>query len=214
MWRFDPDALPEGRRLRLAARLTPEERARYARIRVAAARARSESVRGALRELLAQELGREPVLREGPQGKPELVGGELGFSVAHTEGLALIAIGRGLELGVDVERARELDPRELSPVLAPGELAAVAALPPGERARAALQRFVRKEALLKGLGTGLGGSIEPTSLLLPPPDEGWRGCEVPGRGRWWLRDLAVAPFLGALAVRGGDAPPAVRLVER
>lgn len=209
VWRFDPDGLLAAEQARLAARLGPAERERYARIRDAAARARSEAVRGMLRELLARELGREPGIREGPQGKPHLERGELRFSVAHTEGLALIALARGLELGVDVERARELVPRELSPVLAPAELDEVAALPAAERSRAALRRFVRKEALLKGLGTGLGGPVEPSALALPA-GEAWAPCELAGYGRWWLSDLPLAPFLAALAVQAPE-PPAVHV---
>ena len=217
LFAFDPDGLPPVARERLAAHLSPEERGRYAALRDPAARARAEATRGALRELLGRELGRSPgalVLGAGPQGKPRLEPGlGLAFNAAHTAGLAVLALLRGGEVGVDAERLPPgLDPEELSPALAPAEVLALLALDPPRRARAALQRFVRKEALLKALGTGLGGALDPATLPLPEPAPGWTACEVPGHGRVWLHDLDLGPaHVGAVALSGPDAGP--RLVR-
>lgn len=213
LFSFDPDALAPAARARLAARLSPQERARYAALRDPAARARAEATRGALRELLGRELGRAPgslTLLAGPQGKPRLdppLG--LAFNAAHTAGLALLALLRGGEVGVDAERVPPgLDPEELSPALAPAEVLAVLALDPPRRARAALQRFVRKEALLKALGTGLGGALDPAALPLPEPAPGWTACEVPGHDRVWLHDLDLGPsHVGAVALAGPPSSP-------
>lgn len=224
LFAFDPDGLSPAARARLAAHLSPEERARYAALRDPAARTRAEATRGALRELLGRELGLPPAdlaLSAGPLGKPRLDPARgLGFSDAHTAALALVALCRGGDVGVDAERVPPgLDPEELSPALTPAEVLAVLALDPPRRARAALQRFVRKEALLKALGTGLGGALDPATLPLPEPAPGWTACELPGHGRVWLHDLDLGPdHVGAVALAGagpeGPCPGVKRMLSR
>mgnify|MGYP001253633318 CR=1 FL=1 len=121
-----------------------------------------------------------------------------------------------------------LSPQELRPALSPQDALNPAELAPSAEPRparegpptpptvqpagpaaAALRAFVRKEALLKALGTGLGGPLEPTRLTLTPaPGDPWSAHDVPGWGRVWLRDLPLAPdHLAALALTGPAATP-------
>jgi phosphopantetheinyl transferase len=44
----------------------------------------------------------------GARGKPRLAAGDIGFSLSHTGGLALIGVARAGPIGVDLERARAL----------------------------------------------------------------------------------------------------------
>ncbi|MEA2403667.1 MAG: 4-phosphopantetheinyl transferase [Thermoleophilaceae bacterium] len=60
--------------------------------------------RGEARAALRQMLGDVEVV-DGPGGKPFAPGGPH-FNVSHSDGLALIAISRAREVGVDVERVR------------------------------------------------------------------------------------------------------------
>jgi 4'-phosphopantetheinyl transferase len=115
-----------------------------------------------LRRLLGLYLDRPPEaieLARGEHGKPRLADepGRLAFNLSHSGTLALIAVCRGREVGVDVERVKP--GRDLVAVaeraLAPEAAAAVRAAGEGERARLFYELWARHEARLKCLGTGL-----------------------------------------------------------
>src|SRR5262245_55220310 len=91
-----------------AVALPAEERDRAARKLRARARRRWVASRWALRRVLGRYLGAEPVeieLRFGSRGKPALAaaGAALRFNLSHSGGLALIAVAREREVGVEVE---------------------------------------------------------------------------------------------------------------
>jgi 4'-phosphopantetheinyl transferase len=178
-----------------AATLDAAERERAARLRDPGP---WTVARGALRELLGARLGVAPAdvrLAAGPHGKPEVAGSALRFNVSHTGSLALIALARGFEVGVDVER---LDRRSsaVSRTLTAAEAAALAATG-GDRHVELLRVWCRKEALAKAIGGGLGW--EP------------RRFDTTAPGAFTLTDLAVRPgHVAALAVAGGPAEVAVR----
>lgn len=122
--------------------------------------------RGILRSLLGRYLSTAPetiAFRYGANGKPELAGAAaadgLRFNLAHSEGLAIYAFTRVGEVGIDLERIREMPE---------WERIAATCLPAAESARlctGATQRateeffraWTRQEARLKALGVGLGG---------------------------------------------------------
>src|SRR5205085_1333388 len=86
----------------LVGTLSPEEAVRFA--------GSGERDRAAARAALRMVLGRyvevapaEITLVEVDAAKPALAGARLEFNVAHTEGLALVAVA-GVAVGVDVER--------------------------------------------------------------------------------------------------------------
>lgn len=117
---------------------------------------------GALRRILARYSGRAPGAiryRFGPKGKPYLEpeSDGLQFSLTHSGGLALAAVARGREIGVDVERVRPIPElldiaRRMFP--AP-DAEAVAALAPPQRDVAFFRCWTRLEARLKATGGGL-----------------------------------------------------------
>lgn len=187
VWRIDLDLdapSPDGV-------LSPEERTRAAGIVDAKGARRWRTARAALRAILARELGTAPadvVLDASPEGKPRLAGSSLRFSLSHSDGLALCAIGHGREVGVDVERLRPRpDPillarRFLDDAVA-GELED---LDEPARTRAFLNAWVRHEARLKCLGVGLAGaaSVRTDGLAVRDLDVGPRhvaalACEAP-----------------------------------
>ena len=111
LWLAALDQPPEAREW-LGGLLSAEERERAGRYRVARVRDQFVAGRGLLRLLLAGCLGADPreipIVYE-PNGKPVLGPGEsLQFNLSHSEGRALIAIGRGGRVGVDLERVRPL----------------------------------------------------------------------------------------------------------
>jgi 4'-phosphopantetheinyl transferase len=153
--------------------LPSDERERSLRIRRPGSAARWAASRWALRTLLSRYLEEDPAaiaLSPGEHGKPALaeVPERLAFNLSHSGALALVAVTIGREVGVDVEA---IDPaRDLTALaersLDPDAAAAVRAAPPARRARAFYEAWVRREALVKCVGTGLwAASTDP-----PPVD--------------------------------------------
>jgi 4'-phosphopantetheinyl transferase len=182
----------------LSALLCAAEHARARRLVVESARARFVVSRAALRLLLsayAQVAPRSLAFGVAAHGKPFLENpgcGWLRFNLAHSDGLALVGIARGVELGVDVERLRAVpDALEIaSRYFAPSEAQALAALTDQARSEAFLRRWTRKEAVLKATGEGLGGGRDSVSV-----DEATR--------EWSLHMLEpAAGYVGALAAPG------------
>lgn len=144
-----------------------------------------------------------PVVARGA-GKPGLGGwgGDLRFSVAHTSGVVVVAVARGREVGVDVERLGRSPWLSLPPrVLTPRELASLEGLTVTP-ADAFLRLWTRKEALLKAAGVGLAldpllvevsGAGEPAAILDLPPSIG-------PAARFRLVDLDLPGCAAALAV--------------
>jgi 4'-phosphopantetheinyl transferase len=83
----------------------------------------------------------------------------LHFNVSHSGELALIAVCRGQELGVDIEQERAVREakRIVESYFTPAELERFAALDERAQERAFLRGWTRKEAILKAIGVGLAG---------------------------------------------------------
>ena len=112
VWRAALD-VPESQVRSLWYTLTADECQRAERYVFEKDRTHFVVARGLLRVLLGRYLGQDPPhlrFTYGPHGKPALAtdtgGGALRFNVSHSHGLALYAITRGREVGVDVERIR------------------------------------------------------------------------------------------------------------
>ncbi|WP_369216898.1 4'-phosphopantetheinyl transferase family protein [Streptomyces flavofungini] len=127
---------------------------------------------------------------EEPHGRPAIAGRlRPHFSLSHAGDAAVVAVARS-PVGADVESARLLPDGLGGAVrrLHPEERRAVATLSPALRERAALGCWVRKEAYLKGIGTGLPGGVgrhhvglpaELAPAWAPPGPVGWRVVDVP-----------------------------------
>jgi 4'-phosphopantetheinyl transferase len=115
-----------------------------------------------LRRVLAlymDEPAEEIEFIEGEHGKPRLAAEtpRLAFNLSHSGDLALVAVARDREVGVDVERVKpERDLVALAErALAPEEAAAVRDAVEPERARLFYELWTQHEARLKCLGLGL-----------------------------------------------------------
>ncbi len=100
------------------------------------------------------------------RGKPELIEPDstgprqaLRFNVSHSSELALIAVCRGNELGVDLEQLRPIGEAEriVGSFFSEAEQAEFATIAADARPTAFLRGWTRKEAILKGLGVGIAG---------------------------------------------------------
>jgi 4'-phosphopantetheinyl transferase len=173
----------------LEAMLSDDERERAARL---ASAERWIVARAALRIVLAGHLGAHPSDVEfaaGPHGKPELSGSALRFNLSHSGDVALIALTRAAEVGIDVERTS----RRSSAVERTLTDAERASLDGRDRHIALLRLWCRKEALAKAGGGGLGWAPETFDTTAP--------------GRFQLSDLLLDDegYVGALAVEGAQA---------
>jgi 4'-phosphopantetheinyl transferase len=211
VWALELDAPPPPGH---AGWLAPDERRRADRFHFERDRRRFVAARTLLRELAGGYLGIAPhELRfaYGPTGKPALAACGLGFNLSHSDELALFAFARGRELGIDVERERELpDAGEIaSRYFSPAERGAWARLPHEERPRAFFRCWVRKEAFIKATGDGLSRPLDSFDVTLAPgePARLLRLAEEPDAAeRYWLEELApAAGFAAALAVKGRPA---------
>ncbi|GAB4541452.1 MAG: hypothetical protein Fur002_09950 [Anaerolineales bacterium] len=157
LWRA-PLNLRAERLSRFEKILAPEETLRAQRFSVQRARDEYIAARGFLRAILGAYLQTPPQnveLGYGKYGKPFLKNGKLEFNLAHTAGLALIAVGVGAPLGVDVERARALPeaPDIARRFFSRAEQDIFFAS--AEKEKTFFELWARKEARLKALGRGL-----------------------------------------------------------
>ena len=197
----------------LSATLSADECERASRFHFDRDRRRYICARGALRQLLSRYLDAAPeefTFSYGENGKPSLAGrfhGALTFNVSHSGELALVAIGRDIALGVDVEAVRALDDADgiASRFFAPRENERLRSLPDEVRTDAFFACWTRKEAYLKALGSGLAKPLDAFEVTFAPDEAA--SLLVYGddqeTARWKLRELTPgAGYTGALVTEG------------
>jgi 4'-phosphopantetheinyl transferase len=176
--------------------LSEEECARAQSLRFPIDRQRYVAAHVALRQALCEYTGQNHAtlhLSTGSFGKPSLSGHtRTQFSLSHSQGLALIAIGGRGPLGADVELLRQMPDAAVlaAEYFTRREQEALAALPAHERDRAFLTCWTRKEACLKAIGVGLLMSSQSFEVGLAPD---WRSVELPVAGRILRLVLGPAP---------------------
>ncbi|MCC8557782.1 4'-phosphopantetheinyl transferase family protein [Xanthomonas vesicatoria] len=155
------------------------------------------------RQLLGPALGidsaRVPLERDArgrPSLQPALSDWDTGWS--HSGDYLLVGLGRGVRLGVDLERIRAR-PRLLDIAqrfFHPDELALLAAL--GADAQQALffRLWCAKEALLKAYGHGLSFGLHRLAYTLAPDGAlqlQWCDPELGDAAQWQLHEWWAAP---------------------
>ncbi len=194
--------------------LRPEERAREVALHRREDRDRFVTGCVLLRLLLAEVLDSDPALvpldRSCPScgrahGKPRLVGTRWEFSVSHSGDRVGVALGQGAPLGLDVERVAPTALEEVvGLLLTDEERRDLGEVSPGSRAGIIAQVWVRKEAVLKAIGTGLRTDLTSFALGSPTAPPTVRGpvAGVPASGIRVL-DLRPGPgHVGSLAALG------------
>lgn len=208
--------VPDEQRQALAQLLAPEEAARFARLVREIDRNRYVTARGLLRKILAHYLPLAPeqiALQCGPHGKPfvtpDLSGLPLEFNLSHSGGWALAAVARA-PVGVDIEVHRE-DVKATAVAgsyFTPEEQLLLDSVGPAERALQFFRIWTRKEAFLKGIGSGLSVRATNVSIGLQLTQEGSRlriyaPTLDPEPSYWLVRDVRLpAPLIAAIAIRG------------
>jgi 4'-phosphopantetheinyl transferase len=214
VWRIPLDLDPETLAV-LSDLLDPLERARAGRFRFERDRRRFIAARGRLRQVLSRYSGGRPEalrFRYGPHGKPELEpedrSDSLRFNLSHAHELALLAVARGRDVGVDLEwSGREVEALELAErFFSRAEARALWRLPEPRRAAAFFRCWTRKEAYIKARGEGLSLPLDAFDVSLA---RGHQSALLATRGdpeeaaRWRIRDLPAGPgYVAAVAARG------------
>jgi 4'-phosphopantetheinyl transferase len=160
---------------------TAEETQRAARFATPALARRYLHAHAALRAILGSVTAAPLEFAVHEKGKPYLSSApEIRFNLSHSQEMALVAVARDVEVGVDIERIRPLP-----------EYAEIARryFPPDSPTPSGVHNFFRHwtrfEALLKAHGAGLYGAGAAPS------------------GVWSVTEIDVGPgFTAALAIEG------------
>ncbi|MFN2207085.1 MAG: 4'-phosphopantetheinyl transferase family protein, partial [Candidatus Promineifilaceae bacterium] len=207
---------PQGRVEYYGSLLSSDERERAARFHFDRHRNAYTAGRGMLRVLLGRYLTQPPEdidISYSHYGKPLLSDNRLQFNLAHSGGLALFVFTLHDEVGVDIERERDL--RDALAIaerfFSPSERAALRELPDSERVPAFFRCWTRKEAFIKAVGEGLSYPLADFDVTLAPGEPARllsiRGSEEEAR-RWSLQSLDLpAGNFGAVALQN----PAMQL---
>jgi 4'-phosphopantetheinyl transferase len=170
------------------------------------------TARSILRSILSRYLRRPAasiVFSYAPEGKPRLhledADPPLRFNLSHSNGLAVYAVSRNREIGIDVERIRSGFNGEAiaQRFFSSKELAELRSLPLEQTDEGFFLCWTRKEAYVKARGSGLGISLNSFDVSLRPglPER----LVSADSNRWMLRSFRPADrFVGALVAEGSS----------
>lgn len=209
---------------RFRAVLNEDERSRAAGYRMAEPRDVFTLARGLLRLELGRRLGveaRELRFEVRESGKPDLRRPDPSrpdwrFSVSHTGPHVAIALTRGRDVGIDIERLdREVKPLDIAKrYFTRRELEALQSTPERARANAFFAGWTRKEAIVKARGLTMAESLNTLSVGLDPLEvhpSHEDAPEAPARARCGLTAFLLPDrnLIGAVAVCS-DGDPRLR----
>jgi 4'-phosphopantetheinyl transferase len=211
VWRAKLDTPPSAV-APLEALLASDERARADRFIFPNDRRRFVVGRAILRSIVGLYLGRAPstvAFSYGSHGKPRLseaaIAEGLSFNVSHSDDTALYAFADARELGIDIERLdRKVDVAGIAgQFFAPGEVAAIAAMPAERQHLRFFDFWTRKEAYVKALGQGLSiplNEFDVSSIGRTPRADHGNGLDSTA---WSIRELQPGTgYAAALVVSG------------
>ena len=130
------------------------------------------------------------------------------FNLSHSHGVALYAVTRGREVGIDLEYIRsDLEVEQIAErFFSRREIATLRALPIDLRTDAFFLCWTRKETYLKARGEGLSLPLDQFDVSLIPGEPAALLSTHRGSHealRWSLQELTPAPgYVAALGVEG------------
>ncbi|MEO8335556.1 MAG: 4'-phosphopantetheinyl transferase superfamily protein, partial [bacterium] len=163
---------------------------------------------GMLRRILGSYAPGELHFVTGEYGKPALRDDvDVRFNLSHSGDLALVAVARGRDVGVDVERWNaNIEHVALADyVFSIAERAALRELSESERVAGFFAAWSRKEAYIKATGHGITRGLDHFDVTLRP---GESACILDDRmdpmfrEGWVMRDVPVPDGYSAALVAG------------
>ena len=196
--------------------LAPDEKARAARFVFENDRNRYIVAHGILRDLLSRYLRCAPeaiAFKNGPRGKPQVVGPDsesvIRFNLSHSHALAVVAVSKGREIGIDVELIRPEFASEgvAARYFSRREVAELRQLPEELRAEGFFLCWTRKEAYIKARGEGLHIRLDSFDVSLTPDKPATLSSA--DESRWKIESFvpsrASEPrYVGAIVAEGKD----------
>lgn len=179
VWRADLEIQSSEFR-RIQDSLSPDELDRSVKFHFAKDRQRFITGRGILRDILARYLDQAPAefhFSYTSHGKPSLDHRSnpdgLRFNLSHAGNLALYAIARNREVGIDLE---QIEPKFAEDGIAErffsrNEVAKLRSLPASVWSQAFFNCWTRKEAYVKARGAGLQIALDSFEVSLAPGEE-------------------------------------------
>ncbi len=177
VWIVEPEQISEPRLLEAyLGLLNPEEREKQRRFHFEKHRRQYLVSHALVRLTLSRYAPVAPEawsFRTNEYGRPEVHGEglpRLHFNLSHTDGMAVVAVAHGAEVGVDVEDA--LRPGETVSLadhyFAPSEAQALRALPVERQQERFFEYWTLKEAYIKARGMGLSLPLAHFAFELRP----------------------------------------------
>lgn len=119
----------------------------------------------------------------------------LGVSITHDAGVVAVAVGTGVDVGIDAQGEVARPDRLIARCCSPIYRERITRMPADDRSRAFAAVWVVQEACVKATGRGLAGT--PWRIPVDPDAPRGRAGDV-----WWLRLPPVEGVSLAVAVRG------------
>ena len=198
---------PEVQTIALDASLPPDLECRLLTLDAPRSQLRIHA-RSVLLELLATRLQIPASLLEilpAPGGKPDCpqaAAAGLSFSLSYAPPYAILVLGQGRQIGIDIERVIPSEPtwNLLEHVFTETELQQWLRLPAGEQRRHAFTAaWSIKEAVLKARGTGLAEPPQTVGVAFSDCGHVIPVTALPGT---WQPLLSVPGHVGAIALLG------------
>jgi 4'-phosphopantetheinyl transferase len=195
--------------------LSPDEIKRADRFHFEKHRQRFTTARAAMRQILGGYTdlpAGQLAFSYGAKGKPELSGAKessgIRFNLSHSANVGLLAVTRGLTVGVDVELINfEFASDEIAErFFSANEVRRLRALAPAQKTDGFFACWTRKEAYIKALGEGLSVPLDNFEVAFGPgvPPALLQVKGAPGEvTRWSMYDIEAAQgYRAALVVEG------------
>ena len=186
--------------------LAREEQEKAHRFRFVDHRQRFTVTRVAVRQILSSCIGVDPRSIEfatGSHGKPYITSRTLQFNVSHSHARALVAVARGCEIGVDVEKIRDIEDAQVlaNRFFSSAEARRLsAASDAASLTRGFFECWTRKEAFVKAIGEGLSHPLDSFEVTFFPETKADLRLGAAHLGKWALRNIDLGPgYCGAVA---------------
>lgn len=159
------------------SKLSEDEQDRAEKLKIGSKRQQYIITRGSLRKYLGLLAEADPAVfkfKYLKHGKPILEESsqyaDISFNVSHSNDIALIAISRKQNIGIDVEKINyEIDPQTLvSRFFSKAEQSEFNALPKTIKAKAFCACWTRKEAFIKAIGDGVAYGLDKFDVSVDP----------------------------------------------
>jgi 4'-phosphopantetheinyl transferase len=173
-------------------------------------------VRTVLSRCVPQIAPQDWAFAPGPHGRPQIANPEpaaqaLRFNLSHCDGLVVLAVTRGREVGIDCENTSRLAPLEVADhFFSPSEAQALRSLPNTQQAWRFWELWTFKESYIKARGMGVSLPLAPFSINLATPAQvsiGFDGiADDPGAWQLWQYQPGPEHLVALCLQRGGAAP--------